>query len=216
MAITNYGELKSAIADWLDRSDLTARIPDFVSFAEARIHYGSAQGPMMLEPVRLRAMETEVDLTITSGRATLPVDFLEGRRIVFLSDPAQVIELIAPELFWRMDAGLSTGTPVRATIEGGDLILSPSPDTSNDVQLTYFAKFAGLSLDTDTNWLLQNAPDVYLFAALVEAAIYTRNRQAADEYLIRFASAALALTRQDESAKSGGTTWSIKVEGGTP
>ncbi len=216
MAITNYGELKNAIADWLDRSDLTSRIPDFVSFAETRIHYGSAQGPMMLQPVRLRTMETEVDLTITSGRATLPTDFLEARRTVFLSDPAQVIELLAPELFWRMDAGLSTGTPVRATIEGNDLILSPVPDTSNAVQLNYFAKFSVLSLDTDTNSLLQNAPDIYLFAALVEAAIYTRNRPAADEYLIRYASAAMALTRQDEKTKSSGTTWSIKVKGGTP
>lgn len=216
MAITNYGELKTAIADWLDRSDLTSRIPDFISFAEARIHYGSAQGPMMLQPVRLRAMETEVDLTITSGRATLPTDFLEARRILFLSDPTQIIELLAPELFWRMDAGLSSGRPRRATIEGSDLILSPSPDTSNDVQLTYFAKFTTLSGDADTNWLLQNAPDIYLFAALVEAAIYTRNRQAADEYLIRFASASVALIRQEERARSAGTTWSIKVEGSTP
>ena len=36
MAITNYSELKSAIADWLDRTDLTDQIPDFITLAEAR------------------------------------------------------------------------------------------------------------------------------------------------------------------------------------
>lgn len=216
MAITNYGELKTAIADWLDRSDLTDRIPDFVSFASTRIHYGSSQGTMMLQPIRVRAMEVEADLTPVAGRVTLPNDFLEARRVLFLSDPAQVIELLAPELFWRMDAGLSTGRPGRATIEGGDLILSPAPDTSNDIQLTYFTKFDAFVADSDTNWLLQNAPDVYLFAALVEASIYTRDRAAADEYLIRYASSAIALTRQDDAARSSGTTWSTKIEGSTP
>ena len=38
MALGTFTELKDAIADWLDRSDLTARIPDFIALAEARIN----------------------------------------------------------------------------------------------------------------------------------------------------------------------------------
>jgi virulence-associated protein VagC len=216
MTISNYGELKSAIADWLDRTDLTVRIPDFVTFAETRIHYGAAQGALTLEPLRVRAMEITEDLTVTGRQAPLPTSFLEARHLAFKSDPKVVLELMAPELFWRMDTGLSTGWPKRATIEGGNLILSPAPDTTNDVELSYFSAFEALSSDADTNWLLQTAPDVYLFAALVEAAIYTRNRPAADEYLIRYASASLALSRQDRNARASGATWSIKVEGAYP
>ena len=36
MAISNYSELKTAIASWLDRTDLTDIIPDFIALAETR------------------------------------------------------------------------------------------------------------------------------------------------------------------------------------
>ena len=35
MAITTYSELKTSIANFLDRDDLTSVIPDFISLAEA-------------------------------------------------------------------------------------------------------------------------------------------------------------------------------------
>ncbi len=37
MALTTYTELKTSIGDWLNRSDLTTAIPDFISLAEAQI-----------------------------------------------------------------------------------------------------------------------------------------------------------------------------------
>ena len=36
MAITTYAELKTAISNWLDRTDLDDRIPEFIALAEAR------------------------------------------------------------------------------------------------------------------------------------------------------------------------------------
>ncbi len=36
MAISSYTSLKSAVADWLDRTDLTNQIPDFIGLAEIR------------------------------------------------------------------------------------------------------------------------------------------------------------------------------------
>ena len=38
MAITTYSELQSAIADWLNRSDLTSVITSFISLGEAQYH----------------------------------------------------------------------------------------------------------------------------------------------------------------------------------
>ena len=37
MAITNYTELKTAVANHLARTDLTTNIPDFITLAEARL-----------------------------------------------------------------------------------------------------------------------------------------------------------------------------------
>ncbi len=38
MAITTYSELKTALGNWLNRDDLTAVIPDFISLAETDIN----------------------------------------------------------------------------------------------------------------------------------------------------------------------------------
>ena len=38
MAIASYADLKTSIANFLARSDLTAQIPDFIQLAEARIN----------------------------------------------------------------------------------------------------------------------------------------------------------------------------------
>ena len=37
MAIGTYAELQTAVANWLGRDDLTARIPEFIDLAEARL-----------------------------------------------------------------------------------------------------------------------------------------------------------------------------------
>ena len=39
MAIGTYAELKTAIANFLARDDLTDRIPEFISLAEARMSH---------------------------------------------------------------------------------------------------------------------------------------------------------------------------------
>ena len=36
MALATYSDLKTSIANWLDRSDLTDVIPDFIALAETR------------------------------------------------------------------------------------------------------------------------------------------------------------------------------------
>ena len=38
MAIGTYAELQTAVANWLDRDDLTDRIPEFIALAEAKMN----------------------------------------------------------------------------------------------------------------------------------------------------------------------------------
>ena len=38
MSITTYAELKTAIASWLNRDDLTSVIPDFIALTEAALN----------------------------------------------------------------------------------------------------------------------------------------------------------------------------------
>ena len=61
MSITNYSELQAAVAAWVKRSDLTARIPDFIRLAEIRLK----------SVVYLRTLETTADLLTTPSSATI-------------------------------------------------------------------------------------------------------------------------------------------------
>ena len=54
MAITTYATLKTAVGNFLSRSDLTSRIPEFIALAEDRI----------AQDLRIRAMEATVDLVL--------------------------------------------------------------------------------------------------------------------------------------------------------
>lgn len=213
MSITNYGELKQAVADWLDRPNLTAEIPDFITFAQRRIHFGHGQGALGLDPIRVRAMETETVLSASSEKVALPSDFLESRRLILEGSPRVVLPILPTERFWRQAGSDENGKPRRATIEIDNLVLHPAPDSEHSLNLLYYASFPALSADEDTNWLLQNAPDLYLFGSLVEANVFTRNLGAAEDYLLRYAHAAFQINRSDARARSAGSSWTIQAEG---
>ena len=70
MSISNYSELKSAIADWLLRTDLTSVIPSFISMAEAQIS----------RDVRDRRMVKRATAEIDTEYSQIPADWQETIR----------------------------------------------------------------------------------------------------------------------------------------
>src|SRR5436190_24024474 len=91
MAITTYAELQAAAANWLVRADLTARIPEFIALAEARLN----------RVLRARLAETEVALTATPGVRTLPLPagFAEPLALwIVLGGTRQPVRFIEPSL----------------------------------------------------------------------------------------------------------------------
>ena len=163
MAIAQFSELKTALANYTKRDDLTSRIPEFVSLAEDRIGLD----------LRVRAMETSADLTIASGTRTvaLPTRFVQQRRI-YLDSTIKQLDFFESEDFWTRQAQNETGRPKMYTIEGENFVFGPEPDAAYTGKLLYYQKFAALSGDTDTNWILTNARGLYLYGALIEASPY--------------------------------------------
>lgn len=161
MAINTYATLKTAVANWLSRSDLTDYIPDFVAFAEARVN----------REMRLRAMETALDSSIASGVIAVPADYLELKHAYINASPVQYLQRKEPEwMYQKYPTRSADGLPKYIAQEGGNFIFGPYPDAAYQVKGIYFAKFDAMSADADTNWLLTNQPQVYLFAALAESA----------------------------------------------
>lgn len=161
MALANYTDLKTAVASWMHRDDLTAHLGDFVTLAEARI----------ARDLRIRKQVTNTTLSTVAGvqYVTLPADFLEIENIgLSNTTPPRNLHVITPELMDEMwPAAYNSGVPTNFTIVGDKLILGPTPDGVYTVTLDYYQRLDLAS--TTTNWLMTNHPNVYLYACLIEA-----------------------------------------------
>jgi hypothetical protein len=169
MAISTYVELQAAAANWLARDDLTLRIPEFITLAEAKFNR------VLFHP----RMETRDTLTVNTLLTSpefldLPTDF-QTMRMVRLPD-----EVGKPRLQFMSQTQMDdyrysrdnvAGTPVYFTIVGDQIELAPTPNEDMDVEVLYRANIPALA-DNSTNWLLTMAPDLYLYGTLLEAAAY--------------------------------------------
>lgn len=159
MSISTYAELQTACANWLSRVDLTSRIPEFITLAEAKLQRN----------LRVRQMETRVTASATEWMS-LPTDYLEMRNVKLNTTPKTELKLIDPGF---ADANYTNATdrPLYYAIEGNQIRLVPAPDSTYTVEMIYFKRLPVLSASNTTNWLLDTAPDVYLYGTLMEALI---------------------------------------------
>ena len=166
MSISDYGQLKTAVATWLNRSDLSSYIPDFITLAASRIHYGSdGQFPSM--PLRIPAMQAQATGTITASTIAFPTRFLEPIRLAASSGSTSwSLTYTPPERF--SEASNGTGTPSAYTYLNNSIQTAGTGAAT--YTLDYYQAFAAFAADADTDWLLANAPQIYLYAALLESA----------------------------------------------
>lgn len=171
MAITTFSELKTSIASWLARSDLTSAIPDFITLFETQAN----------RRLRTRQMLASSSLTPSSGAASLPSDFLDVKTVI----PSGATPLEYKEPAWLRSAYTTSAvdTPLFYTIEGSTLVTRPATDQT--ITLSYFQKVPALSDVNTTNWLLTAHPDLYLFGSLVEANAFIMDAEKAALWLAR-------------------------------
>jgi len=162
MAITTYDELKSAIADWLQRDDLTAVIPTFIALAEVQL----------FRTVRHRRMISRATTTVDEEYEELPADFLEIISAKLDTSPPRVLTSIGILAMEDKKEGDETNTPEFYAIIGDNLTFYPRPSGSDTLEIIYYAKPDALSDDNASNALLEECPDLYLYGALLQAAPY--------------------------------------------
>ena len=162
MAITNYGQLKTAAANWLDRTDLEDRIPEFVTMAEAQFN----------REIRQPQMITRDDsFTIDGQYEAMPTDALEIQRIVLDQTPVITLQYITPNEISEKRSGLTgTGRPIYYSIVGENMEFVRTPDSAYTASIMYYKRITALSADGDTNWLLTKHPDIYLYGTLLQSA----------------------------------------------
>lgn len=160
MALATYDDLKSAIANWLARDDLTSYVDDFIVLAESRHK----------QDLLLQNMVTSVSAALSATRFyNLPTDYLGVSSLHLAYTEFKRLRYASPEqmLVYYKSA---SGKPDFFTIRGDQFELNQTPDSTNSYTLFYYAAMTALSDANATNWLLTNAPGTYLFGALAESA----------------------------------------------
>ena len=163
MALSTYAELKTSIANWLNRSDLTSEIADdFIKLVEAE--YNSK--------FRIRKMLTsDTSFTIDSELEALPTGFLQVRDFFIVSGSAKYsLTYMPPTQMDQTRGGSTSGRPIVYTILGGNFRFAPTPDGTYTATINYYKAIDALSDSTTTNYILSNHPGIYLYGSLYHAA----------------------------------------------
>lgn len=204
MTIATYDDLKAAIADFLNRSDLTSAIPTFIRLAESRLDR------------ELRHWKQTKRVTVslsTQYNDVLPADFLQPVRLQLTDGPTGEVTPIsvAQMLQLRGERSDQPGKPTNYALTAEELEIYPTPDAAYNASLVYFARTTPLATGNQTNWLLTEAPDAYLYGSLLHAAPYLKDdaRLAVWESLYKLASDALNTSSDD--ARFGGTGLRMKT-----
>jgi hypothetical protein len=198
MAITTYEQLKSAIADWLSRDDLTAFIPDYITLFECDA----------ARRLKVRPQATTTTLTPASGVVALPADYLGFQRVTWTGSPTYGLEYVAPALYAAyLDSG--SGAPTVFTIEGANLKVAPSDDSV--LTFSYFQKTPAVS--SSLNWLFNNHVDAYLAGSLAQAAAFNKGFDIAGTWLARCDQIFKEIQSLDFNERQG---MSVRVMGRTP
>lgn len=161
-----FTELKSNIADWLNRSDLTSVIPTFITLAEARLN----------RQLRTTNQYTRATVSSSDQYLSMPTDFLEMRHIRITSPKERdLVEIAAHQINEYTDtdflASLADSYP-RYFVYGQSLRIIPTPAESITYEMLYYAKVPALSASNTSNWVSTAHPDAYLYYSLLQAAPY--------------------------------------------
>lgn len=169
MALSTYSELQAAVADWLDRSDLTTQIVDFITLAETDISRW----------LRVWWNEARSESTPTSAYVALPDSpgsYLGMRNVQWNYSNYRVpLEQVSPEHLDRLEMLTQEGIPQFYAVHDNQIELRPTPasDNTTKLEVSYYYKPTPLSDANTSNEILVNAPDILLYGALMIGAKIT-------------------------------------------
>lgn len=169
MALDTYSNLKTAVGNWLNKSNLTSYIPDFISITEA--DFGR----------KLRTKDLETSGTDTFSTSTLDLSSVLTRykelKMVYVANASEywIQNYVSPDQFFQMHADTTTGQPRDYTLVGDTMYFGPAPDSSYTWVIWYTQSIQALSDSNATNSILTNHPDIYLYGALTAAEPFLKN-----------------------------------------
>lgn len=196
--ISTYDDLKAAVGRWLHRSDLAVPAEDFIALFEARAN----------RDLRVRQMETTYSQTVTAQRNPLPTDWLEliGKPTV----GGKPQDFITRDQFKLLEGTVPVFEGGYFSIFGSSISLNVDVSAGVVLAYDYYAKIQSLSASVQTNWLITEAPDIYLYGSLLEAAPYLNNDARIETWRGFLTAAFDDIQAASDKAKTSGGTLEVR------
>ena len=191
-AFTSYANLKTNIADYLARQDLTDKIPMFISLAEKRLN----------RDLRLRQMLQQSTYSLTSGyKVPTPADFLEMKDIHIDANPVVNLNFKTVSQFYRLSNSSGSGVPINYTLVSDNFVLAPRPTGASTINMTYYKIPKVLSDTNPSNEYLEVCPDLLLYASLVESAPFLMDDERLVTWEQLYTRGLTSITKSDEQSE---------------
>lgn len=184
MSLADYAGLKASIASTLNKTNLTASIPDFITLAEAM---------MARDITSVGQIDSWADVEVDDDGWQLPCTADEVASVTY-SD--RMLSYLSPD---RVDE-VSGTVPGFYTIDGGTLKVVPSGTVTVRLKKT----FCPLSDSVSVNWLLRDHPDAYLYGALMQAAPFLRDDERIPVWKSFFLDAIDSINKREIRRQTGG------------
>jgi hypothetical protein len=190
-----YAELKTAIANYLNRSDLTSDLDTFIDNVEAELN----------RRLRTKDMIKRATATADSQYLAVPTDWIEAINVEITSNDFSPLfqQSIESLDVYRKSNNNSSGQPVYFAMVDDSIELAPTPDGEYTLQLTYYAKISALSDSNTSNFVSVSHPDVYLYGALKHASIFLMEDERIPMFTQQFEKALEEMRLEQEKAAFG-------------
>lgn len=202
MSISNFTELKSSIADFLNRDDLTSVIPTFIKLAEADMN----------RKLRHWRMEKRSTSVLDTQYTAFPNDFIEAIRLMLTGTNEHRLELITlSELMDKRANDNTAATPKFYAMIDGSLEVYPTPDQNYTLEMVYYSQIDVLSSTNATNWVLTYHPDAYLYGSLTHSAPYLGEDARSEVWARLYQNAISGTNMEDQQARSSGSGHRLRI-----
>jgi hypothetical protein len=214
MPFDTYTDLCASIANFLNRKDLTASIPDFITLAEAQMMRQFVGRESQNLPIP-RRLTVRADANIETGDeyTAVPSDFV-GPRTLYLQHPDlgpwEVRYVDYEDLQYKKTnhrllniwVASPVGPPRWYTVVGGQFQFFPVADQNYPIELTYIQKLSPMTSDNSSNWVFTDHPDAYLYGALMQSAPFLKDDTRVSVWGTLFTSAIDGICKADPAPAS--------------
>ena len=197
MALATYDDLITSLLKWGKRKDTAVKslLPDFIFLAETEMYNNEAW------QLEIRDMETITVSTTTGKLISLP-DGFEKFRSVKLETGAGLspVKYQAPE---QLRSQTSTGQPRFFTIIGNQIEFERTPDSTYNIQFQYYKKPDPITEANQTNSVLTNHPNIYLYGALHQLFLWSEDDDEMTKYFAKMQSSIRGANKAAKKARYG-------------